>query len=375
MAETITQGLPLGPRGSVKRQAENGFSPSMSEYEVKAYKRLTSPPQDSRSLVPQKVRDTASRVGRSVKERASTMPGNEAVAEGYAKAAQGLMDFTTGNGIHSVTLEGSMKRHQKMGHDVRAPADFLQLDLRQCDEVLPNRKRLHEVVAIAEGAASSLLITGAEVSTTVSGGATASVVITTVAADSVAVMAGLGRVVGEVAVSYGFDPNLPEEELFALQVVGLGMAVGSGEKAIALASLARLTQDMMRQATWTQLNEHLLVQVINRAFASLGLKLTQKKLAQVVPIAGVFISSGLNLQLVRRVHAAAVDAYRLRFLTEKYGLESSTSTDVIPLRGEVSDEEDVLQIPELIGEALRNAEAVGDRTEPNDDEEHAPPPA
>jgi hypothetical protein len=159
------------------------------------------------------------------------------------------------------------------------------------------------------------------------------------------------------------------------------MAVGSGAKASALASLARLTQDMMRRATWTQLDQHLLVQVVNRAFASLGLKLTQKKLAQVVPIAGVFISSGLNLQLVRRVHAAAVDAYRLRFLTVKYGLEPSASTDVIPLEGEASDEEDVIQIPELIGEALRNAEAVGDRTEPNDDDddddddEHALPPA
>ena len=73
--------------------------------------------------------------------------------------------------------------------------------------------------------------------------------------------------------------------------------------------------------------------------------------------------------------AAAADAYRLRFLTVKYGLESSASTDVIPSGGEVSDEEDVLQIPELIGEALRDAEAVGDRTKPNDDEEHAPPPA
>ncbi len=347
----------------------------MSEYEVKAYKRLTSPPQDSRSLVPQNVRDTASRVGRSVRERALKMPGNEVVAEGYAKAAQGLMDFTTGNGIHSVTLEGSMKRHRSVGHDVRVAADFFRLDLRQCDEVIPNRKRLHEVVAIAEGAATSLLITGAVVSTTVSGGATASVVITTVAADSVAVMAGLGRVVGEVAVSYGFDPNLPEEELFALQVFGLGMAVGSGEKAIALASLSRLTQDMMRRATWTQLDRHVLVQVINRAFASLGLKLTQKKLAQVVPVAGVFISSGLNLILVRRVHAAAIDAYRLRFLTEKYGLEPSASTDVVPLGGEISDEEDVLQIPELLGEALRNAEAVGDSTEPNDNEEHESPPA
>jgi hypothetical protein len=348
----------------------------MSDYEVKAYKRLTTPPEDSRSLVPQPIRDSTSRAGRFFTERASTIPGNEVVAEAYARAAQGLMDFTTRNGIHSVTLEGSMKRHRKMGHDVWAHADFLQLDLRQCDGVIPNRMRLHEVVAIAEGAASSLVITGATVSATVSGGATAGVVITTVAADSVAVMAGLGRVVGEVAVSYGFDPHLPEEELFALQVLGLGLAVGSGAKASALASLSRLTQDMMRRATWTQLDKHVLVQVINRAFASLGLKLTQKRLAQVVPIAGVFISSGVNLALVRRVHAAAVDAYRLRFLTVKYGLEFSATTDVIPLGGAVSEgEEEVLLIPELIGEALRDAEAVGDRTEPNDDEEHAPTPA
>ena len=173
----------------------------------------------------------------------------------------------------------------------------------------------------------------------------------------------------------GSIQSLPEEELFALQVLGLGMTVGTGEKVIALASLSRLTQDMMRRATWTQLDQHVLVKVIDRAFASLGLRLTQKKLAQVVPVAGVFISSGLNLVLVRRVHAAAADAYRLRFLTEKYRLQSPAWTDVIPLEGEISDEKDVLQIPELIGEAMRNAEAVGDRTEPNDDEEHAPPPA
>ena len=63
------------------------------------------------------------------------------------------------------------------------------------------------------------------------------------------------------------------------------MAVGTGEKTNALASLSRLTQDMMRHATWTQLNQHVLVKVIDRAFARLGLRLTQKKLGQIVPIA------------------------------------------------------------------------------------------
>ena len=178
-------------------------------------------------------------VARVVQTGASKIPGKEFVAEAYASAAKGLMDFTTGNGIRSVSLEGSIQRHQSKGHEVQQSQDFLRLDLRQCDELLPNRKRLHSFAAIAEGAAASLLITGAEISATVSGGTTAPVALGTLAVDSVFVMAGLGRVVAEVAVCYGFDPNLPEEELFALQVLGLGMAVGSGAKTTALVPLCR----------------------------------------------------------------------------------------------------------------------------------------
>lgn len=339
---------------------------SMSDYERTAYQKLIAPPSDSRSLVPRQVRDAATRIGRSVRSGASRVPGNEVVAAAYAKAARGLIDFTTGNGIHSVSLDESIRRHQAKGHELKNSQDFLRFDLRDCDEMLPNRKRVHEFVAIAEGAAASLLITGATVSTTVSGGTTAAVALATVAADSVFVMAGLGRVVGVVAVSYGFDPNLPEEELFALQVLGLGMAVGEGAKAAALASLSRLTQDMMRRATWTQLNEHLLVDVINRAFATMGLRLTQKKLAQVVPVAGVAISAGVNLQLLHRVDDAAIHAYRLRFLTLKYNLDPPTSTALVSYGVGPLDDEGGLQIDEVLDEAVREAESdAGDSDHPD----------
>jgi hypothetical protein len=337
----------------------------MSDYEERAYERLNAPPQDSHTLLPQWARDTASRAGRSIRRGASRIPGNEAIADAYSKAAKGLMDFTTGSGISSVSLEGSIKRHQRAGHEVELSQDFLRLDLRQCDEMLPNRKVIHEFAALAEGAASSLLITGVTVSTTVAGGAGAAIALGTVAADSVLVMAGLGRVVGEVAVSYGFDPNLPEERLFAVQVLGLGMAVGSGAKATALASLSRLTQEMMRRATWTQLNEHLLVAVINRAFATMGLKLTQRKLAQVLPVAGIVVSSGANLQLLHRVHEAAMQAYRLRFLTEKYGLDAPTSTAVVLSEAALGDDEEVVQIDELLNEVLGEAEADGAKDLPD----------
>lgn len=346
---------------------------SMSAYERAAYDRLTAPAQDTNSLMPQWARDTASRVTRSLQAGAKKLPGNEAIADAYAKAAKGLMDFTTGNGMHSVSLDGSIARHQKRGNDVQQGSDFPRLDLRQCDEMLPNRKRLHDVAAVAEGAAASLLITGATVSTTVSGGATAAIALGTVAADSVVVMAGLGRIVGEVAVAYGFDPNLPEEELFAVQVLGLGMAVGSGAKATALASLSRLTQQMMRQATWTQLNQHLLVGVINRAFATMGLRLTQKKLAQVVPIAGVLISGGVNLQLVHRVHDAATQAYRLRFLTEKYQLDAAPTAVVVLHESETDVEEPVLQVDQLLVEAVKEAGLVAEHLDVQEAADGSPP--
>jgi hypothetical protein len=333
----------------------------MSEYENRAYERLTAPPQESRTLVPRWARDTASQVERTVRNGASKVPGTRAIGDAYATAARSMMDFTTSNGLHSVSLTTSIKSHQKMGHDVERSDDFRRLDLRQCDELLPNRKRIHQLAALTEGAASSLMITGATVSTTVSGGATAAVALGTVSVDSVVVMAGLGRVIGEVAVSYGYDPNLPEEELFALQVLGLGMAVGSGARATALASLSRLTQDMMRHATWTRLNEHVLVAVINRAFSSMGLKLTQKKLAQVVPIAGIFISSGMNLHLLNRVHEAANQAYRLRFLREKYDLDASTS--VVLQGAELNSDEGIVNIETLLSEAVRKAEAENSRSD------------
>lgn len=329
--------------------------PQMSPYEQKAYKALMAVPNDSFSLIPKWVRDRGSTVSSRVLSAAGKIPGHEVVELAYAKAAKSLLDFTTGHGLHSATIDGSIKRHQRRGHSVSTTEDFRRLDLQSCDELLPSRRAAQQIVAVVEGAASSLAITGLEVSTTVTGGATAATVVGVLAVDSVVVMAGLGRVIGEVAVTYGYDPNLPEEELFAAQVLGIGLAVEGSAKIAGLASLSRLTQDMMRRATWTQLNQHLLVEIINRAFTSLGLKLTQKKLGQIVPFAGIALSSGLNLVLLNRVHAAAVHAYRLRFLTEKYKLSVPTSTDLVPLNQKPSDEEEVIQLDRILRSAVQDS--------------------
>lgn len=330
----------------------------MSDYERRAYLALNEPPKMSRTVIPEPIRRLARRGADKVASVASQVPGAEAVELAYGKALQGLTRATTGLGLQSVSVEGAVKRHRKRNPAVQVPGDIRRLDLEMCDLALPSKKQIHGAVAVLEGAAASLAITGATVSTTVSGGAAAGVVVGAVAADSFAVLSGLGRIVGEVACVYGYDPRLPEEELFALQVVGLSLAVGDAAKATAMASLSRLTQEMMRRATWTQLEKHVLVKVIQRAFAQLGLQLTHRKLAQVVPAAGVVVSVGVNLKFVQDTHDAAQRAYRLRFLVEKYQLGVSTEL-VVPDTGEsTSDAENGLRVDELLDEAVAESQAA-----------------
>jgi len=84
-----------------------------------------------------------------------------------------------------------------------------------------------------------------------------------------------GSAAGVVASTYGYDVRQPEEELFALGVLSLASANTLSGKAAAMASLSRLAQQMMRRATWAQLQNHLLVSVIDRVYAALGGTLTR----------------------------------------------------------------------------------------------------
>lgn len=150
--------------------------------------------------------------------------------------------------------------------------------------------------------------------------------------DVTAVMVGMGRIVALVAAHYGYDVREPEEQVFASGVLSYSSAGSAAEKAASLAALSRLTQDMMRRATWRQLQRHQMVNVIHKVVTSLGFNLTKKKLAQVVPVAGAVINGGLNARLAQNTFNRAQAAYRLRFLAEKYGLDPSEwAPDVLDL--------------------------------------------
>jgi hypothetical protein len=321
-----------------------GFD-EMSAYDRTAWDACLKAVYDSRTqrLVPSRVRELAGKASKAIAAGYEKAPGREQAGWVMEKAFDGGMALTFRPALRTVRPESVVRRVSKRHPSVENLSDLRGLSLEECDEL--RRSNLGWTIgSAAEGAATSLMVTGAEVSTTVSGGATIGVAVGAIAADVTITMAVMGRSIGVVASTYGYDVRQPEEELFALGVLSLASANTLGGKAAAMASLSRLTQQMMRRATWEQLRRHLLVNVIDRVYAALGGTLTKRKLAQAVPVAGAVINASVNAGLTSQTFRRAEAVYRLRFLSEKYGIDPAEWRRDAPAG---SDEaEDVVQVDE-----------------------------
>jgi len=203
------------------------------------------------------------------------------------------------------------------------------------------------MTALVEGGLAGLFITGGVAAAAGGGvfglgagaapglGATAA----TTAGDAAAVLAMSARVVAHTAMYYGYDPKRPDEEIFMMSVIGLGVASGQSAKSAALSELSQLTQLLARRATWAKLNEHLLAEIAQRFAAKFGQRLTQRKLGQFVPVAGIALGAGLNYALIDSVADSADIAYRERYLREKGGtLDDLVVADVSEPDGDAAGE-------------------------------------
>ena len=295
----------------------------------------------TRRLVPARVRELGGKLGEVVSSGYEKMPLHDQADWILEHAFNGALAVTFRPALRSVRPETVIKRVETRHPSVQRLSDLRALKLEDCDHLRRSGLAL-TLASAAEGAASSIAVTGAEISTTVSGGTTAAVAIGAIAADVTATMAAMGRSIGVVATAYGYDVRQPEEELFALGVMSLASAGTLSGRTAAMASLSRLTQQMMRQATWQQLRQNLLVSAIDRTYTALGFKLTKKKLAQAVPIVGAALNAAVNAGLVNQTHRRAEAVYRLRFLSEKYGIEPAEWHREMP--AEAAEAEDVVLV-------------------------------
>ncbi|MGB3334026.1 MAG: EcsC family protein [Mycobacterium sp.] len=328
--------------------------PDMSPYERKQWDALLDAATGAESPgwfegLSQGIADRAKDVVSQVRSGVEQVPGATAamgkVDQLTTKALETLHTVLVERGLNSVKPANVFAMFADEGISVQSYAQVKNLDLKHCDSSVPRRKERYVVLAVAEGAASSLAVTGSAVSSAVTGGTTLPVAASAVVADVTAVLVGMGRIVALVAAHYGYDVREPDEQAFASGVIAYSTAGNSAEKAAALASLSRLTQQMMRQASWHQLQPQQADNVISQVSLALGFRLAKRKLAQAVPILGAVVNGGLNARIAQQTFERSQQAYRLRFLTEKYDLDAGlwapaaiTDGDVdIPLIDEIVD--------------------------------------
>jgi len=343
----------------------------MSDYEMRAWTsalaRVQEAPKVSRiagvveGSVPERVKVAASSATTKAVDWSNEKLSDFQVRDIVERSLAGTLDLTFRPALRSASTDAVITEIQKTFPEVRTGSDFRSLDLEELDRVR-QRKGSYTAASAVQGAGTSLAVTGAVVSTTVSGGVTAGAAIAAVAVDAAAALAMMGRSVGSVAARYGYDVRLPEEETFAMSVLSYGTAGGSiSAKGAALRSLSRLTQEMARRPTWPQLNNHVLVRVIEKMYASLGFRLTQGKLGQLIPVVGVAINATMSANTTRTTYERAEDAYRLRFLSDKYGIDPGDWVAELPPVEHDSDNDDVIDVVELIDEI--NADESDDGTQ------------
>lgn len=298
----------------------------MSTYEKQAWEKLITAEQSRRNNLrtraTEKVSGAVSSAVAFAGNAAKKIPGGAVLTDGIdasiKTALEGGAKAIFIPAIASVSLDRRERRLRKRHPEVGDVSPFMALDLQSLDKGRPR-----QVIPLANAAASagaSIAVTGAEVSSTVSGGATLGVVAIAIAGDIAVSLGLLGRSIAEIAVHYGYDPSEPEEEIFLMGVLSYSSATSLQGKTAALTGLSNLAQQMMRKATWKELEKDVVVKAIQSIFTKLGIRLTHKRLAQVVPVVGGVISAGLSYDMQNRALRDASRVYRVRYLVDKHGL-------------------------------------------------------
>jgi EcsC protein family len=326
-----------------------------------------------RHLVPEPVRRRAARAGKSAQARFNDVPGADQFVGLLQKALSGLLDMVGRTAEASLRRRAVVEAYNKRGHSVSSLEDIRKLELRDVDQTKPRLGLRYTAASTAEGAAAGLAMSGGEI--VAGGGAVfgagaggapgAGLVAGTIAADAVAVLATMIRAIAHTAAYYGYDTELPEEQVYAAGVLSFGLAQQAGKSA-AYIELNKVVQDLARKATWKQLNKNGATKAVRVVYESLGMRLTREKLGQAIPVLGIALGAGINAHLLSRLTDDADHLYRERFLREKYGLAlpaagDLTDLDASPASG-VTDIEDaeVIPIVQIVDEELERPNTIID---------------
>lgn len=340
----------------------------MSSYERAAWDDLAKWRADrllasERHLLPQKARDGLAKASEFGREKFDEIPGSQQLVTTLGKALDGMLTVVNKAAEKSMRRSAVVAAYAKRGHVVIDLEDIRKLDLRQVDKVKPRLGLRYASGTALTGAATGLAVSGGEILATVgtvaSAGAAAApgagTIVGALAADAVAVLGAMTRAVARTAAFYGYDTELPQEQVFAVGVLNFGLAQQTGKSAAYL-ELNKIVQALARNASWAQLNKNSVTRVVHVVYKRLSIKLTKQKLGQAVPVAGILIGAGLNARMLAKLAEDADRLYRERFLRDKYGLPHVAVQPAPDADGDPADE---ILIAEVVDDEL-NAEGLDD---------------
>ncbi|HEX8700728.1 MAG TPA: EcsC family protein [Myxococcaceae bacterium] len=249
-----------------------------------------------------------SRAGRALSRitapagKAADLVTGSVVGEAVTRAIQGILSLLNDGASWSVRTEAIHSEFRSKGHsNVHVPGDIHGLELEQVDRTVGYLATKYKALAAAEGAGvgalGGLAILG-----------------------DIPLLAGLAlRAVNEFAAYYGFDTSLQSERMFALSVLTAASSPTVAAKQVTLAELSRASVLLGQRAAWGELERGASVNAFKASAEALGMRLTKRKLAQLIPVAGAVVGAGFNAWYLNEVTHTAYMLYRERFLRERYG--------------------------------------------------------
>lgn len=239
----------------------------------------------------------ASQAWHDLTDRIRDVPG---VAWVMDNVVTGLLQLTNEITQDSVWTEAIHREYAAVGHAVAGPEDIRRLDLAQIDGRIRGLATKYQTLAAVEGAATGFAgLPG-------------------LVPDLVALVALNLRAAGEYAAYCGFNIGLPDERLYALTVLDFVARPGSKAKEMTLKPALTTASRVARQQVVKAVEDTVTMRAIQNLVRSLGLHLTQAKLAQLAPVAGAAVGSTYNAWYTGRVCEAAFHLYRERFIETKY---------------------------------------------------------
>lgn len=275
----------------------NSTTYSLSAYEKRAIDEIfewRNPPETWLTRAKLK----ASESWNTVTDLVHKIPGMDWAME---NVISGVLELTNEITQDSVWTEAVVKDFHENGHEIESLSDIHSLDLEEVDSVLQGLDRKYIGLASIEGAAT--------------GAAGAAGIVP----DLIALVSINLRAAGEYASYCGFDIMHDAERLYALELLDTVARPSNNKKDVTLSPAVRTASKVARQQGSQLMEQVGFGNAVEAIAKRLGMNLTEKKLAQMVPVTGALLGGGLNYLYTSKVCNSAHFLYRERFLVSKYG--------------------------------------------------------